>query len=139
MRAARTAADDSGIPLVINARTDAFIRQVDHPEKYAVERANAYREAGGDCLFIMGVTDTEVIGRLVKNINGPVNVIADGNSPNVSELESLGVARVSVGSNLHKAGLTQVIHSTRELLENGDFSSLATDLTYQELNQLLEN
>jgi 2-methylisocitrate lyase-like PEP mutase family enzyme len=139
IQAARAAADDSGIPLVINARTDVFIRQIDNPEKQAIERANAYCEAGADCLFIMGLADTVVIKRLAENIHGPVNVIVDANSPNVSELEVLGVARVSVGSSLNKAGLTQVIRSTNEILESGDFSTLATDLTYQELNQLLSD
>jgi 2-methylisocitrate lyase-like PEP mutase family enzyme len=139
IKAARSAADESGIPLVINARTDAFIRQVDHPEEQAVKRANAYRAAGADCLFMMGVTDTAKIQTLVKHIDAPINVIAGAASPSVSELEALGVARVSVGSHLHQAALTQVIHSTRKLLETGDFTALETELTYQALNQLFNS
>src|SRR5690606_139144 len=96
--AARRAGEDAGVGLVINARTDIFLRQHGEPDSRlpaAVERANAYRSAGADCLFVPGVRDVETIGKLVEGINGPINIMAGPGSPPVTELTRLGVARVS--------------------------------------------
>jgi 2-methylisocitrate lyase-like PEP mutase family enzyme len=52
VRAAREAAEATGVPLVINARTDVYLLGVGEPEtrfEHAVRRANAYRKAGADC------------------------------------------------------------------------------------------
>lgn len=141
IRAARAGADATGIPLVVNARTDVFLRQVGDPGQRletAIARANAYREAGADCLFVPGVADAATIGALAKNIHGPLNVLAGVDTPKASELETLGVARVSTGPHLHQVALAQMARSTRRLLDTGDFGALETDLTYHELNQLLE-
>src|SRR5262249_31418205 len=64
IRAIREAADAAGISLVINARTDAFHVAGAGPAacfEQAVERANAYRRAGADCLFVPFVTDAATI------------------------------------------------------------------------------
>ncbi len=64
IQAARAAATADGVPVVINARTDVFLAavgaeatRIDH----AVRRANAYRKAGADCLFVPGVQDSPTI------------------------------------------------------------------------------
>ena len=60
IRAAREAARAAGGDLVINARTDVYLMQVGAPETRfdrAVQRANLYRAAGADCLFVPGVID----------------------------------------------------------------------------------
>src|SRR5262245_49114093 len=51
---------ETGVPLVLNARTDVFIGQVGDPDtrlERAVERGRAYLEAGADCIFVPAVTD----------------------------------------------------------------------------------
>ena len=47
----------------------------------SVRRANAYRAAGADCLFVPMVGDAPTIGQLVKRIDGPVNVLAGPPAP----------------------------------------------------------
>src|ERR1700688_2822675 len=87
--------------LVINARTDVYLFAVgDEATRFdrAVERLNAYRKAGADSLFAPGVRDAETIGRLAKAVNGPLNILATAGVPSTTELERLGVRRVSVGS-----------------------------------------
>ncbi|MES1260385.1 MAG: isocitrate lyase/phosphoenolpyruvate mutase family protein, partial [Acidobacteriota bacterium] len=77
LRALRTVAGESGVPLVINARTDIYLARHGDPAtrfERSVERLNEYRAAGADCLFVPGVRDAETIGRLVQAIKGPVNV-----------------------------------------------------------------
>ena len=99
--AARIAAKESGVPIVINARTDVFWREVGHPATRlarAIDRLNAYRTAGADSLFVPGVWDGETIAHLVREVDGPINVLAVPGTPSIPELAQLGVARVSLGS-----------------------------------------
>ena len=62
------AADRAGVPLVINARTDVFLRGDGSGRRGRA--GNAYLEAGADCIFAIGVADVGTIGSLVRAING---------------------------------------------------------------------
>ncbi|MDE1984342.1 MAG: isocitrate lyase/phosphoenolpyruvate mutase family protein [Gammaproteobacteria bacterium] len=142
LRAARAAADAAGIPLVINARTDVFLHQVGAPESRLGEtlrRLKAYAQAGADCLFAPGVADAATIAALLRELKLPLNVLAGPATPAVSELQKLGVARVSVGSGLHRASLAFAERATREILAGGGFKALASDLTYGKLNELMKS
>ena len=84
--------------LVINARVDVFLRKAGGVDD-AVERAHAYLDAGADCIYpIFCPTDT--IADLARRIDGPVNVLARPGVPEPSELQALGVARMTWGSGL---------------------------------------
>ncbi len=141
LRAARRAADTLGIPLVINARTDVFLHQVGEPATRLSEtlrRLEAYRQAGADCLFVPGVSgDVATIGELVRQLRTPLNILAGPATPPVSALEKLGVARVSVGSGLHRASLAFAERLAAEFLRGGGFASLACNLSYPQLNDLV--
>ena len=66
IHAVRAAAEAAGVPLVLNARTDIFLaKHGDASTRFdrAVERLNAYWEAGADCLFAPGVVDMLTIIR----------------------------------------------------------------------------
>jgi len=140
VRAVRRVAEDAGVPLVINARTDVYLLAVGTPETRfaeAVRRANAYREAGADCLFIPGVRDAETIGRLVESIHGPINVLAGAGTPPAGELQRLGVARISTGSGPMRAGLT-LVRRIAEELGQGTYDSFTKDvLSYADVNRLM--
>ena len=82
--AVRAVGEETGIPLVLNARTDVFLGQIGEPAtrlERAVERGRAYLEAGADCIFVPGVVDLGVITALVQGIDGPVSVLAVPGSP----------------------------------------------------------
>jgi 2-methylisocitrate lyase-like PEP mutase family enzyme len=109
LRAVRQAASADGYRLVINARVDVFLgpflagagpgTQEDLvPE--AVRRANAYLEAGADCVYPILLWEADALRRFIAEVNGPVNV---ARLPQVSlaELAAAGVARVSWGTFLH--------------------------------------
>src|SRR5712692_9154415 len=84
LKAIREMASSLDMPLVINARTDVFLLPTGDPTsrfEQAVLRANAYRQAGADCLFPIGVSDANTIASLVQAINGPVNILAGSSSP----------------------------------------------------------
>ncbi len=125
---------------MLNARVDVFSRRVGEDQErldLAVRRANAYREAGADCLFFIGVSDRETIARLVKETHGPVNILAGPASPAISELAELGVARVSFGSGPMRATMALVKRIAAELMTSGTYQSLAqNEFTHADVNQL---
>ena len=140
VRAVREAADATGVPFVLNARTDVFLEQVGEPAgrlAHAVRRLNAYRSAGADCLFAPGVSDAATIAMLVKEVHGPLNVLAVAASPPIRELERLGVARVSLGSGPMRAGLTVLRRIAEELRTAGTYGALAGAIPHADLNRLL--
>jgi 2-methylisocitrate lyase-like PEP mutase family enzyme len=104
--AVRQVASDDGYGLVINARIDVFLgpllagagpgTQAELvPE--AVRRANAYLEAGVDCVFPIVLWETDALRRFMAEVDGPVNVVRLPQAPSIAELAELGVARVSWG------------------------------------------
>jgi 2-methylisocitrate lyase-like PEP mutase family enzyme len=89
-----------------------------------VERLNAYRDAGADCLFAPGVRDAETIEQLAKAVKGPLNVLAQPGSPSVVEMKALGVARVSFGSGTSRVALAALRGFVTELRSYGTFAAL---------------
>lgn len=137
LAAIRALATSMGLPLVINARTDAFYTSTDPPRAKLAEsirRGNAYREAGADCIFVQPVTDKKTIATLVKEIHAPINILVNpgnmvGVPPTVRELEDLGVARLSLGSGLLKATLALVKKVADELTQKGTYDLLFDTFT----------
>jgi 2-methylisocitrate lyase-like PEP mutase family enzyme len=105
LAAVREAASAEGYPLVINARVDAFF----HPfladesgpqEEFvteAVRRANAYLDAGVDCVYPICLWEVGPMRRFMSEVSGPVNVTREPHAPSIAEMAALGVARVSWG------------------------------------------
>ena len=83
-----------------------------------------YREAGADCLYVPGIKDAESIGRLVREADGPVNVVMGlaGSPISVNQLEDLGVKRVSIGGSLARATFGLVRRAAEEMREHGTFT-----------------
>lgn len=92
--AVREAAGAAGVPLVVNARTDALDLGLGVDE--AVRRGRAYLQAGADCVFALGACSLPVVERLVGEL-GSVSVLASADGPSLEELAGAGVARVSMG------------------------------------------
>ncbi len=130
------------MPLVVNARTDVFLLPTgDATSRFeqAVQRAKAYRQAGADCLFPIGVSDANTIAYLAQAIKGPINILAGPKSPSIPELAQLGVARVSFGSGLMRAALARLRDIARELLEQGTYTSMTEGaISGAELRALFE-
>ena len=95
---------------MINARVDVFLgpflagagpgtQEGLVPE--ALRRANAYLEAGADCVYPILLWEADALRRFISEVNGPVNVARLPQAPSLAELAALGVARVSWGTFLH--------------------------------------
>jgi 2-methylisocitrate lyase-like PEP mutase family enzyme len=138
--AVRETSRKMGIPLVLNARTDVYLLEVGQPESRfgeTVKRLAAFREAGADCLFAPGIRRLEVISRLVRELQHPVNILAGSGSPSIPELQKSGVARVSLGSSVMRATLGLVLRIAQELQTSGTYNSLDGAPAHTEVNKLL--
>jgi 2-methylisocitrate lyase-like PEP mutase family enzyme len=142
IKAVRNTADSAGIPLVINARTDTYLvpfHDLDAQFRETVRRANVYRQAGADCIFVPGRHDGAFIARLVAAIDAPLNVIASPVTPSIPELKALGVARLSIGAGGFRAALTAVRNVAAELAGKGTYETLFKNtLTKAEVDTLLK-
>ena len=142
IRAVCAAVKASGVPIVVNARTDSFwLKLGDEKERLrvSIERANRYREAGADCLFVPSAGDRNTIKALVQEIDGPVNILTVLGCPPIPELQQLGVRRVSQGSGPMRASMMLTRRIAEELLKSGTYTRFHTDaIPYPEANRLFE-
>jgi 2-methylisocitrate lyase-like PEP mutase family enzyme len=117
--AIRDAADKKGVNLFINARTDVFLGQQGDPAQSvgdALDRAKAYASAGASGLFIPGLQDEALIGRICEGTALPVNgMVMDGVPPN-ERLAQLGVARISYGPIPYISAMKALKEDARKVL-----------------------
>lgn len=105
LSAVRGAAVSLGVDLVINARTDSFLRRAGSPSEQladSIDRGARYLAAGVDCVYPIAAAEPDVIKALVAGIPGPVNVGYGQGNQSLAELAALGVARVSFGPVLQR-------------------------------------
>jgi 2-methylisocitrate lyase-like PEP mutase family enzyme len=118
-----------GVPdFVLAARTDAFVRAGDRdPAEVladAVERGNAYLDAGAPVVFVPGRLDEDQVTTLVDAF-GPqrLTVIGVPGVPSLARLEELGVARVSYGPMSQRVALTALQELVEEVQRGGGVPS----------------
>jgi 2-methylisocitrate lyase-like PEP mutase family enzyme len=115
----RAAADDAGVPIVVNARVDTFlsgsgVAETDRVAE-AVRRGRLYRDAGADCLYPIGVRHKRDLAELVAGLPGPIN----GNVSDeldLATLRELGVARVSYGPRFYNVAIAGFRTAVQDLL-----------------------
>jgi 2-methylisocitrate lyase-like PEP mutase family enzyme len=111
LAAVRAAASADDYPLVINARVDLFVgpfvagaepgtQLALVPE--AVARAQAYVEAGADCVYPIMLWEPDAVRAFVAAVDAPVNITRVPQLPSLEEIAALGVARVSWGAFLFR-------------------------------------
>jgi 2-methylisocitrate lyase-like PEP mutase family enzyme len=130
-----------GSDFFLNTRVDAFHVVTDDPKKAldeAIRRGNAYAEAGGDCVFYLNLHAAETIGRVAKEVKAPVSILAGPQSPKVSELQELGVARVSYGSGFLKAAIGEARRLALEIQQKGSVAVLKEAMQTPEITALLK-
>jgi 2-methylisocitrate lyase-like PEP mutase family enzyme len=98
--ALRAAADATSVHVVVNARTDLFLRK-DGDESDRVDRAVARLKeaaaAGADVLYPVGRHDPDTLRRLASELPLPINAIALPDQDDPASFGPLGVGRISFG------------------------------------------
>src|SRR5215208_4604009 len=126
LRAVREAASADGYGLVINARVDVFLGPFfagagpgtqEELVPDAVRRANAYFDAGADCVYPITLWETDALRRFISEVRGPVNVIRLPQMPSLAELAALGVARVSWATLLYRDAMARFEEQLASLQE----------------------
>jgi 2-methylisocitrate lyase-like PEP mutase family enzyme len=124
--AVRQAASQDGYRLVINARVDVFLGPFlagagpgtqEELVADALRRANAYLEAGVDCVFPIALWEADALSRFSSEVRGLVNVLRLPQAPSLAELAALGVARVSWGPLLYRDAMTRFEEQLASLQE----------------------
>ena len=118
------AGEAEGVPFVLNARTDAFVRAGDRPVEEsiadAIERGRAYLDAGADLVFVPGVLNADVTRQLVEGIGErKISVIGLPGALSSTEYEQLGVARISYGPTTQRVALTALQDTAADLYRGG--------------------
>lgn len=124
VRAVVRAGEAEGVPFVLNARTDAFVRAADRERSdvlaEAITRGRAYLDAGAACVFVPGLFDEETVVALVEGIGRQrVSLIGVPGSLSGTRLGELGVARLSYGPWSQNVALTALADFATAALAGG--------------------
>ena len=134
----RRTAEEAGVDLFINARTDTYLSGGFPDTAFAetVRRADAYLAAGANGIFVPGVLDLHVLHDLSRRIAAPLNALAGLGAPSVGELHDAGVRRVSIGGNTAKAAYATVSRVAEDVLGDGNWSELAGARSHAAMDEL---
>lgn len=119
--AIRTVAENAGVDLFINARTDMWLQAGrstvadDVRFEEGVARAKAYADAGASGFFAPGLSDEQEIASLCEACPIPVNAMMFDGMPSVARLGELGVARVSYGPGPWSDAMKSLTEAARPL------------------------
>lgn len=127
------AGEAEGVPFVLNARTDVFLKGGDRPldDKIAdaVERGRAFLAAGATSVFVPGKLDAETTRRLVEGLGErKLSVIGVPGALTAAEYEALGVARISYGPQTQRVALTALQDLAIDLYGDGVIPSTVREL-----------
>ena len=129
--AVRETAEKKGIPLVINVRTDCFLRKeekvLDKLISEAIKRAEAYIRVGGDCFYPVGVLDLETVKVLRREIKSPINILGSAKSVPLNTLQELGINRVSFGPFIFRSLLKKFSDIVDEIKLLGSYDSFGKE------------
>jgi 2-methylisocitrate lyase-like PEP mutase family enzyme len=136
-----TAAHDAGLPAFsLNARTDPWLVGFGTPEqnfKEAVKRANAFLAVGARSAFVPGPVDAPTVVTLVKEIKGPLNILASNQMVSQNELGAWGVRRISLGSSLMRATYGFTRQALAGLRATGECHYFTGAISFAEMTRLL--
>ncbi|MEO1516618.1 MAG: isocitrate lyase/phosphoenolpyruvate mutase family protein [Bacteroidota bacterium] len=136
----RKAADEEGIPLVINARCDIYLKEQPStdPLSVAIKRGQMYKEAGADCYYPI-LCPPHSLHTVNAEVDLPLNVLAVAGLMPMKELEEMGIARISLGPGLLKAALTSMRTVIQSVMNYEDYQTFANPdiITSQEIVDMI--
>ncbi len=144
IKAGADAARAAGLPnFILNARTDPFLAKFGTPEQNldeSIRRGNAYAKAGAGSVFVPLPPEATAIGKLAAGIKAPLNILggfAGKAAPNLSELQKLGVRRISIGGSLMIAAYAYARDALRAIRDSGSFAYAEAKTKNPDFNALM--
>jgi 2-methylisocitrate lyase-like PEP mutase family enzyme len=124
VRAVVDAGESAGVPFVLNARTDAFLKAGDRDPADvladAIERGKAFLDAGAACVFVPGKLDLPTLEALVAGIGERrISTIGVPGTPAPADQAAVGVARISYGPWTQRVALTALADTAAALMAGG--------------------
>ena len=122
------AGEAEGVPFVLNARTDAFVKAGDKPHDEvladAIERGKAFLDVGAPVVFVPGAVSEDDI-RAFVDAWGPqkLTLIGAPGSVPLARMAELGVARVSYGPFAQSVALMALQDLTKDVVAGGGLPS----------------
>lgn len=140
IEAIKRASAKKGIDLFVNARTDVYLAGLAPPERRVEEtlaRAQRYRDAGADGIFVPAVVDADEIRTIAAGAGLPLNVLVRPNLASASALAELGVRRLSSGHLLSGSAYAQIASRAQDFLRDGASAPVTADtMPYSDINAL---
>jgi 2-methylisocitrate lyase-like PEP mutase family enzyme len=139
--AIRDVAEEVGVRLFVNARTDTYFAPTNDPDaryEETVRRAQMYVAAGADGIFVPGLESLEEMARMAQVLPRPLNIYAGYvGLPPVDKLRRAGIRRMSLGCGPFQAALALARRIVTETLNEGTYAAMTTDmLSAKEANSL---
>ncbi len=127
LEAVRAASQAAGVHVVLNARTDVYLRGSgdEHDQLHeAIQRGRLYHEAGADCVYPFSVTNRDHVESLIEAIPGPLNFVARRGRFSIGELTALGAQRISLASGIFHLVTARLDEIARSLAQGRDVDDL---------------
>ena len=142
IEAARQMSASTGVDLFINVRTDVYLRALaasDSAVEEVVRRAERYRAAGCDGIFVPGLVNGAAIEVVAAAIDPlPLNIMLMPDLPPATVLRTQGVRRLSAGAAIAQAALGITRRLTTDFLAGSVDEMFAIAVEYSATNQLFQ-
>lgn len=140
VESARQSAARAGVDLFINARTDVYLRALamgDKAVEEVVRRAERYRAAGCDGLFVPGLADGSAIEAVATAIAPlPLNIMLLPGLPTNDVLQTQGVRRLSAGAAIAQAVVERASRLATSFLAGAADEMFSAAVEYGAMNRL---
>ena len=127
-------------PFMLTARAENFLNgRFDLDD--TIRRLQAFEAAGADVLFAPGLPNAEAIRLVCASVSKPVSVVMGlkGTAYSVSQLEALGVRRISLGSSLNRAAWGAFMHAAQEVQVKGTFTFSDQAMSFDVVNGMMRD
>ena len=125
-------------PFIFCARADGVMHGT-YDLKEAIRRLQAFEAAGADLLYIPVPPGKAELAQILASVSKPVNALAAGplKQLTVAELATMGVRRISTGSQIARLTHAAIRDATSAMLGQGSFAPLAATASGEEIDALL--
>ena len=110
--------------IFINARIDTYTTKHSNAFDETLNRAQEYKAAGADGIFVPLITDKHEIKTLLETVEIPLNIFLTPDFNDYDTIKELGIQRISSGNKAQAVIVKEIENVFHELNENKNFKIL---------------